>query len=487
MIHRPNVALVVLDTARASETPPIREDTMPILAGMAADGSVYRHAFASAPWSLPSHASIFTGTYPSQHGAHGGHTFLDNSHRTLAESFADSGYETIGVSNNTWITEEFGFSRGFETFWKGWQFWQTNADMGTVARADERREKLRRTFANVFDGNPLLNAINIAYSELVQPTGDDGAARTTTRITSWLNDRDSDRPFFLFANYLEPHIDYRPPENVAVDFLPDDVSFQEAISIRQDPRAYDVGEYDLSNREFRTLRGLYRGELAYMDRHLDRLRSALQVAGEWEDTIFVVLGDHGENIGDHGFLGHQYNLYDSLLHVPLIVHGRDFSDFKQPHDDLVQLTDVAPTLLDAADIDDPSFRDQCQGPSFHPTAAQTRDAVFAEYMAPQPSINQLKERFESIPDSLYRFDRSLQAIRTHDEKLITGSDGYTAFYDIQADPHEQHDVSNHRVERAAMLRNRLASWQDSFETTTGREEVTVSGSTKQHLQNLGYM
>jgi arylsulfatase A-like enzyme len=483
-----NVVLVVLDTARASDAPPVRRETMPALAELADEGTAYEHGFACAPWSVPSHASLFTGAYASSHGAHGDHTYLEEGNRTLAESFADSGYETIGISNNTWITQEFGFSRGFDSFWKGWQFWQSDADMGTVVRADATREKLRRTATHLFDGNPLLNAVNVAYSELLQPTGDDGAARTTDRFASWLGSRDRDSPFFAFVNYLEPHIEYRPPAEYAEPFLPGGATLEEATAIRQDPRAYDVGEYDLTDREFRLLQALYRGELAYVDDQLARLRAALEAAGEWEDTLLVVCGDHGENVGDHGFLGHQYNLYDTLLHVPLVLHGGAFTGGAGNADALVQLPDVVPTLLDAAGIDDPTLRGQCQGPSFHPGGDdEPRDAVFAEYVAPQPSMERLEERFDGVPASVRRYDRSLRAVRTREYKLVRGSDGTEALYDVVEDPRERTDRSATHPERVAALGERLESWQGSFEHAEAGGEVEVDVETEQRLESLGYM
>lgn len=494
---------------------------MPTLSEIADGGTAYSRAFASAPWTVPSHASLFTGMYPSKHGTHGDHTYLDDSHRLLAESFADSGYETIAVSNNTWVTEEFGFARGFETFWKGWQYLQSDADMGTVVRADETAEKLRRARAHLFEGNPVVNAVNLAYSELVQPNGDDGAARTTDIVVSWLRERydarggdgdgdlfgdvvagqfgagrpvrdggaDGDRPFFLFVNYIEPHIEYKPPREHAEPFLPEDASYEEALEVRQDPRAFDVGEYDLSNRELRLLYGLYCGELSYVDSQIDRLRSTLREVGEWENTLLVVVGDHGENIGDHGFLGHQYNLYDTVLHVPLVVHGGPFAGGAPNADALVQLPDLVPTLLDALDVDDPELREQSQGRSFHPEAGSERDAVYAEYVAPQPSMERLEERFGHLPEHVREYDRSLTAVRTREHKYIVGSDGTEELYDVVADPAERRDLSADRRELAADLADRLERWQSSFEDAPGddREEVAISTSTEQRLEDLGYM
>jgi arylsulfatase A-like enzyme len=482
-MSRPNVVLTVLDTVRARDTVPASPSPMPTLADVAADGTEFTNAFSPAPWTLPSHASLFTGTYPSQHGAHGNHTYLDDSLRTLAEAFSGAGYETVGVSNNTWVTEEFGFDRGFDTLRKGWQYVQSDTDLGTVTRAEHPMEKLRAAGDRLFDGNPLVNAANMVYDEFA---AGDGAERATSWVDSWLSDRDDETPFFCFLNFIEPHAEYRPPREYAEPYLPPDTTYDEATTLRQDPRAYDVGEYALNDREFEALRGLYRGSLAYLDDQLARLRESLVAAGEWEDTVFVALGDHGENIGDHGFFGHQYNLYDTLLHVPMVARGGPFDGGRR--DDLVQTLDLAPTLLDAAGIDDPAFERQMHARSLHPDAdADPRDAVFAEYLGPQPSPDSLASRFGEVPDRVQSFDRSLRAVRTTDEKYVTASDGSEWFYRVGADPDETWNRANDHPERTSLLSDRLDQWVDSFEHAEAGGEVSMTDSTKARLSDLGYL
>lgn len=114
-----NVVLIVMDTARARTTFELFRDNKDKNASHSiSDYSQFTQAFSSAPWTLPSHASLFTGTTPSKHGAHAGHKQLDNALITLPEVVQREGYETVAVSNNTWISEEFGFGSGFETFYK---------------------------------------------------------------------------------------------------------------------------------------------------------------------------------------------------------------------------------------------------------------------------------------------------------------------------------------------------------------------------------
>ncbi|SDR34710.1 sulfatase [Natronobacterium texcoconense] len=485
-----NVVLVVLDTARATS---VGERTTPTLTGLAEEGTTFDNAFAAAPWTLPSHASMFTGTYPSEHGAHGGHTYLDAEFRTIPEAFADAGYRTIGVSNNTWLTEEFGFDRGFDELRKGWQYIQSDADMGAVVRGEDRREKIQAAREHLFDGNPLVNAANILYSEVFQPSGDDGADRSTTWIANWLENRREDRPFFLFCNFIEPHVEYDPPREYAERFLPDGMSYDEATDIRQDPRAYDCGDYGLSDRDFAALRGLYRAELAYVDDQLAEIRTALEDAGEWEDTIFVVCGDHGEHIGERDFFGHQYNLYDTLLDVPLVAHGGPFTDGGR-RSELVQLLDLPATLLEAAGIDDPELLEQGSGQSLVPLVSdahttRTRDAVFAEYVAPQPSIERLEARFgeDAIPDRVREFDRRLRAIRTNEYKYVEGSDGFERLHDVSSDPSETTNIVADKPERARRLRNRLEERFGPLSEDAAHDEVEMRTDTKERLADLGYL
>ncbi len=450
-------------------------------------GTNQTQTFASAPWTLPSHASLFTGAYSSKHGAHAEHKHLDDGSPTLTEAFHTNGYETVAVSNNTWISEEFGFASGFETLYKTWHHVQSDTDFGEIAQTTQGLETILALADRLTDGNPFINIANALYGKFLRKRTDDGAHRTNEWIGKWLVDRELDNPFFLFINYLEPHLEYRPSKEFAEQFLPDGVTYDEAMAVPQDAWAYIAGKSEMDGQDFEILRGLYRAELAYLDRRIGEHRTLLEDAGEWEDTVFVVTGDHGENIGDHGLMDHQYCLYDTLLHVPLVIHGGAFTDGGK-NDRLVQLTDLAPTLLDAAGIDAPEAREGFQGISFHPDAnTDPREYAIAEYMAPQPSMDALEKRVGELPEEVSQYDRSLRAIRSKEYKLIRGSDGSRELYHVAEDPDEHHDITDENPEIANDIETELDDWLDSFEHVDASDPVSMSRSTKDRLEDLGYL
>lgn len=486
-MEKPNVVIIVMDTAKSSSVANLRRRKNTELSDISDEGSAYNNSLAASPWSLPSHASIFTGLYASKHGAHAGYKQLDHHDSYLPALFERAGYETVGVSNNTWISGEFGFAEGFETFHKTWQYVQSDTDLGEIARTREGTEKFHALANRLTDGNPLTNITNAIYGQFLRKQDDDGAKQTNEWVADWLDTRDDSRPFFLFINYLEPHLEYRPPEEFAEQFLPDDVSYKEAMNISQDAWEYVANKTEMSERDFEILRALYRAELAYLNERIGELRQYLEDAGEWEDTIFVVTGDHGENIGDHGLMDHQYCLYDTLLHVPLIIHGGAFMG-GGTNDRLVQLTDLAPTLLDAADIDAPEAREGFQGVSFHPDAdTEPREYAIAEYMAPQPSMDALEKRVGELPKEVYKYDRSLRAIRSTDYKLIRRSDGSRELYHIVEDPEEKNDLADEKPKTVDELESRLDDWLHSFEHADASGSVSMSQSTKDRLEDLGYI
>ncbi len=458
-----NVVVVVLDTVRGLSTVPADEPLLPTVASLAEEGTEFTRAFTSAPWTLPSHAALLTGTYSSKHDTHGRNPVLDESLVTLPEVFSANGYETRAISNNTWVSDEFGFDRGFDVFEHAWQWDDMDPSSRGLAESDEDEWRTR-------------------------VTEDLRAGDTTERALEWLSSS-PERPSFLFLNYIDAHFEYSPPEEYVAERLPPGFDYERAVDILDDPRAYDAGEVTLTAEERSALRVLYQGELAYLDATLGRLVDGLRASGAWEDTLLVVTSDHGENVGEHGFVGHQYNLYETLIHVPLVVAGGSF-DAGTTDDRLVQSLDLPATLLDEVGIDAPEFRSQQQGRSFHPdSTAPRRNHVIAEHVTPQPDIDTMRQRYGDLPPALDSLAERLplRAVRTERWKLASGADGSRSLYDLDADPMESVDVAEECSGTAERLETILTEWLASFDPSISESSTTVSSESKERLRNLGYL
>lgn len=477
----PNIVLVVMDTARAADVALGSERTpMPWLSSFAESGTRFTSTVANAPWTLPSHATLFSGEHPSVHGAHAARKRFDHE-PTLPGLLGDAGYHTVGVSNNTWISGEFGFDRGFDEFLATWQLFQDGVDFGDIAQTRTGTLDRIRGIAEKFRGNPVKNLANLVYGQFFRKRHDDGAARTNEIVARNLGEWLDGAPLFLFLNYLEPHLEYRPPDEFAGRWLPDDVSLGEARQVNQDAWAYVTGEIEMSDRDFEILRGLYRAELAYLDTKLAELHRLFVDTGAAEETVFVVTGDHGENIGDHGLMDHQYSVHETLLRVPLVISGTDIA--RGVVGEQTQLADIPPTLLQLAGADEPP---ELPGESLLEPAELSSDrSLISEYLAPQPPIGTLEERYD-CRRHVDRFDRRIRTIRRNGWKYVRASDGSEHLYELDGAAPEATDRSGTEPERRSELASELDDWLGTVPGITD-ESVAMGEATRDRLEDLGYL
>jgi arylsulfatase A-like enzyme len=320
----PNVVCIVLDTARADALEPYGAPagSTPTLAQLASAGTAVPGAYAAASWTLPSHASMFTGLLPRATGIGLTEASPADAHarmhamaqRVLPEGLRRAGYRTGGVTTNLWVSERTGFSVGFDEF---------------VEINTGRQGKIR---------NPSLRARLQWGREILRAEVDDGAAEAERVLSGWIDAVDPGRPFFWFVNLIECHSPYLPPRPYndlsAADRLRAGFEARRHLTLETIWRAC-VGEFDVPDAALERMRHLYGRSIRYMDDWLGRLLESLDRRGVLDDTIVVVTSDHGENFGEAGLLAHCFSLDDRLIHVPLIVHG--------PHDavDLERIISLA--------------------------------------------------------------------------------------------------------------------------------------------------
>ncbi|MCB9899499.1 MAG: sulfatase [Planctomycetes bacterium] len=329
----PNVLFVSLDTLRADHLGAYgyRRDTSPHLDALAAEGALFEDCIAVSDWTLPTHASLFTGLDPTVHGVQLPSDSLARGVLTLGEAFAGAGYETAGCHSNPFLDERFGFARGFST-WRG----SATRESALVELAGEPKGSV----SGVRPTQPGLRE----HDYLVQRA----APQVTEFGLEFLDAHAADdAPFLLFLHYNDAHSDYIPP-------APYDRMFDTGYRGPIDGEDYSHDERvrpDMDPDALAYIVSLYDGEIAAEDAQLGRVLDRLDALGLRDDTLVVVTADHGEGFFERGENEHRYGPYHELVHVPWIVRLPGDVPAGLRVATTVSQIDVAPTLLDLAGVE----------------------------------------------------------------------------------------------------------------------------------------
>jgi len=415
----PNILWIVMDAARADALSCYGNprQTTPNIDRIAAEGVLYENAFAAAPWTLPSHASMFTGLLPSAHGTTAEYRWLDDRYVTIAEVLAEHGYRTLGYSNNGYVRRGTNLTQGFSHF----EYHGRHRQPKSRLLLNEYRRALRRT--------------------------DQGAASTTQSVIKAVTDAVSlQRPFFVFINYMESHHPYGATPSFA-RWLPQGVTPQQALAVSQTEEPYITGEREMTVEDFDVLRALYHGDITYLDDRIGTLVEHLRKLGVLDDTVVIITSDHGELFGEHHLMKHQWCVYNELLRVPLIVRYPPAFDPGTRVTSVVRLVDLVPTILDIAGPSWPDGR-PLAGLSLLEPPPRVPVAT-AEHAFPVPWMG-------AFVDSYNRFDmssllRRLKSIQTLEWKYIWSSDGRDELYDLSTDPGETVNLIGEHPEKAREL------------------------------------
>jgi arylsulfatase A-like enzyme len=321
--NTPNVLLIVLDTVRADRFGSYGYDrlTTPFLDRLAGQGVRYENAIAPSSWTLPSHATLFTGRFPYEHGAML-NVPLSTRFPTLAEVLAARGYATVGIaSNNGMLSKGFGLARGFihcenEFF-----------SLFDSARRTVFGREIEHRLDGTVDHDPRLDRLQ--------------APEVNARFLAWV-DSHPGRRFFAFLNYMETHETRLPPFEVARRFSPT----PEAISAPYTPAVSWARHAPRPDRQ--QLSDAYDASLAYLDSQLEILFDRLRSRNLDRDLLVVITSDHGESLGERGIFQHRSSLYDEQIRVPLFIRfpGRIAAQSLVARP--VSLRDVPATILSVA-------------------------------------------------------------------------------------------------------------------------------------------
>jgi arylsulfatase A-like enzyme len=422
----PDVVLVTLDTTRADHLSlyGYPRETSPNLSRFADDALVFTQARTAAGWTLPGHASLFTGTYPTRHGAHLAGGFLAGQSidgrrnvayplaadkTTLAEVLRDRGYSTAGFAANfSYLYRDFGVAQGFQHY---------EDQPGLLLRLKPPVVRFAQKFRPGFCLKPYRTAHEINAAAL-----------------DWLDHAPKGRPAFVFLNYMEAHQPWLAPApyDKWVWALP-----QAGRLVTENLYTHEVKNFSAEETEFITAN--YDGQVAAMDAALGELIAALRARGRYENTLIVVTADHGELLGDHGQVGHMGRmLYEGLLHVPMVVKLPGADHPRGRRDESVQIVDVAPTAMTVAGAPIPP---EVQGQQLlhvdHPSFAEEDINPF------------LVAQYGPF------YDRAVRVVYDGPWKLITTSRGEKMLFDVAKDPGETTDLATAEPERVQRLTQRL--------------------------------
>lgn len=435
----PNVLLIVLDTVRADHLSVYGygRDTTPNLARLARRGVVFGEARSAAPWTLPSHASLFTGRWPHELRVAGDRP-LDATYPTLAGFLAEHGYATAGFVGNTYFCNSwYGLARGFAHY-------EDYYEQNVVVSPGEalRCTALGRWLIRVAGPACKIRPETVAAQK--------DAERVNRDFLRWVA-ANRGRPFFAFLNYIDAHDPYLTPPGFDRHFglKPETPADVELIR-----NWHHRGQAAHSRRDVTLVGDAYDDCLAYLDMHLGRLFDALERDGTLRDTLVVVTSDHGEQLGEHGLHGHGKSLYRKEVHVPLLVVGPTGIPMGRSIADPVSLRDVAATVVERLGLAARSpFPGRSLARCWEPASARGAigrgEPILSEVSVRDKPAKRLNPKL--APAQL----GPMSSILTGGKVYIRDALGREELYDVASDPDEAHDLARSPGSRADLERCRI--------------------------------
>jgi len=435
---RPNIVIFMMDTqgARNMSCYGYHRPTTPNIDNIAREGTLFELHFVTAPWTLPVHASLFTGRYESGHGAGAQHEGLEPGLPSLPEILTRNGYRTVALCNNQWAIadDEWNPGRGFQ-------------------------EQIRYS-------SPKLK-VDPEFVHDRSLGNDSGSLKLIGVAKKWLEKNivpKRRQPFFMFLNNAAPHDPYAPPEPFRSRFLSEGVSFEEAFRRKGNQVDSTIGKRALTFEEWQWQRDLYDGETACLDHRIGLFFDILRDFGLADDTLFIIMGDHGDSQGQHIHYSYhsQNGVYDAVVHTPLIVRLPGVFPENKRVKEIVQTVDIFPMILDLLGLDEPEARDSIQGVSLlDALKGPVREFAVIEAQTP---IHVLRRAWMSDPDCDPRWAfAALKAARTKRYKYVWHSYGHDMLFDVKNDPDERWNIIDRKPLVAKRLQKKLEEFLMSIE------------------------
>jgi arylsulfatase A-like enzyme len=425
-----NVVFITIDTLNAHHLGAYGAENSPSpnIDKLASDGVLFEKAYSSAPWTKPAFASMFTSLFPSVHGVTAFDRVLSEDKFTLGEFFKSKGFSTAGIISHILIQPQFGYAQGFDSY----------------------------------ELIPFKGSVHAVISSL----------KVTDMAAKWLdtNATNSDKPFFLFLHYFDPHNNYFHHKKF------------DRTSWYKGPIKSGMGLKEMralipkmTPDDVRALRGLYDEEISMTDYSIGLLLEQLKTMGIDDETLIVITADHGEELTDRGFIGHTRSLYDELVRVPFVFFAPGLTPkrIKEP----VSTIDLLPTMMGLLG----------EEPMEWMVGKDLSSAILGEELPPtRPIFNEVDYRAGQI--TAHKL-----GVVEGDYKLVFDKDTESyELYNMAKDPKEERDIASEDKAAFARLSAAIQGYKARYQTEAIENQKSVAPKAEsqdkiEQLKSLGYL
>ncbi len=462
--QNPNIIIIVLDAGRFDYLScyGFPQKITPNIDRLAKEGVLFENATTVAPWTVPSHASMFTGLYPNQHQANWNTLKIKEGIPTIFDILRQKNYK-IGafVANDTLIYP-------CEIFGK-------DADVYGLNR--HGRSKNDSGFVDGFKQE------------------ESNCEKITSYFVDWLA-KGPKQPCMLYFNYYDLHSKYEALEPHRSKYVSaEDEKVLAELGDRFSLHFKEMNrEAVVTKEQIQAMRNLYKAKMAGIDENVGKVISLLKENKMLENTVLFITSDHGDTLGDHAYpsFHHQFSIYNALTRIPLIVYSPLLKTHaRRVAAHFIQNIDIFPTILDLCAINKSAHLQASAAVSlaeylFTDSVKKPRDYALSMYEAPKKFVNWNKKYVNPA------YIRKLLAIQDERYKLIFSDDDKCELYDLIADPREQVSLAAAFPEICLRLKNRFQEVIGNFGGTTddyaaGNFSPAEEERIKERLKSLGYI
>jgi len=461
-----NIAIIILDSCRADRLFNRDVRIFRFLRRFKRDAIFFRNAYTTAPWTLPSHTTLFTGLYASEHGLQSGfegaNLRLSTHISTLPELLKDMGYSTGGFCSNPWIGRSSGLNRGFDLFVEyDFEVTRGTPSGGLLSGLSRFHRGVRRVM-----GERRLPIIRRPY---VSKTMVNGAMK-------WIYGQRNE-PWFLFLNLMDPHNPYQPPKRFIRQVAGNSGNFLHRKAFNRMLDEYLRGDRPPDDVLLENTNVYYNASLAHADFQIGRLVSFLKQRGLLENTLLFILSDHGKTLGEYNRKTFPLHYITDLnIHIPLLFFdpGHNAAEVDHP----ASLIDIHYTILHRLglraglnnNLMRPTLEDRMKEPSGR--------YVFSEVWLPYCG------KYVQDPDEV-------QLVTNGRYKLLISKKLGEILIDRTQDTEERTNFAVQQPQRVHKLKEELDIWRDGMVIQQGASDQfgveDMDQEVRAHLEGLGYL